>query len=113
MKKIWILIIGIIIGAVAGSIIITNKTNSNIFTAEKFNNNVYDLPGIKGWFYIDQENNEYLVQFYELGDYDYKCNDITEMKKILETYYIQKYNIKTDKAIAEVERIFNEINKGE
>lgn len=81
----------------------------DIFKVRKYNENVYDLVGIEGWFYINEEKNEYSIQFYELGDWDYECKNIKELKNILATYYIQKYDIETTEAIEKVNLIFDNI----
>lgn len=81
----------------------------DIFEVRKYNENVYDLVGIEGWFYINEEENEYSIQFYELGDWDYECKNIKELKNILATYYIQKYDIETTEAIEKVNLIFDNI----
>lgn len=81
----------------------------DIFEVRKYNENVYDLVGIEGWFYINEEENEYSIQFYELGDWDYECKNIKELKNILATYYIQKYDIETTEAIEKVNLIFSNI----
>lgn len=81
----------------------------DIFKVRKYNENVYDLVGIEGWFYINEEENEYSIQFYELGDWDYECKNIKELKNILATYYIQKYDIETTEAIEKVNLIFDNI----
>ena len=81
----------------------------DIFKVRKYNENVYDLVGIEGWFYINEEENEYSIQFYELGDWDYECKNIKELKNILATYYIQKYDIETTEAIEKVNLIFENI----
>ena len=81
----------------------------DIFKVRKYNENVYDLVGIEGWFYINEEKNEYSIQFYELGDWDYECKNIKELKNILATYYIQKYDIETTEAIEKVNLIFENI----
>ena len=59
--------------------------------------------------YINEEENEYSIQFYELGDWDYECKNIKELKNILATYYIQKYDIETTDAIEKVNLIFDNI----
>ena len=81
----------------------------DIFKVRKYNENIYDLVGIEGWFYINEEKNEYSIQFYELGDWDYECKNIKELKNILATYYIQKYDIETTEAIEKVNLIFSNI----
>lgn len=81
----------------------------DIFKVRKYNENIYDLVGIEGWFYINEEKNEYSIQFYELGDWDYECKNIKELKNILATYYIQKYDIETTEAIEKVNLIFDNI----
>lgn len=83
----------------------------DIFEVRKYNENVYDLVGIEGWFYINEEENEYSIQFYELGDWDYECKNIKELKNILATYYIQKYDIETTEAIEKVNLIFSNIKE--
>lgn len=81
----------------------------DIFEVRRYDENIYDLVGIEGWFYINEEENEYSIQFYELGDWDYECKNIKELKNILATYYIQKYDIETIEAIEKVNLIFDNI----
>lgn len=81
----------------------------DIFEVRRYDENIYDLVGIGGWFYINEEENEYSIQFYEMGDWDYECKNIKELKNILATYYIQKYDIETIEAIEKVNLIFENI----
>ena len=113
MKKIYpAILIGLLIFllSIFLYVIFVTFTTKNLFKVERYSENIYDLSGIKGWIYIDEENNEYSIQFYELGDYDYTCKDINELKNILITYYVQKYDFKTTEASAEVEKIFKSID---
>ena len=88
--------------------IVTNK-NTNIFEIKETEyNKVYELKD-KSWFIVDRENNNYIFQAVDLGDWDYQLSNETDLKKIIETYYINKYNVNEDRAITEVEKIFNNI----
>lgn len=93
----------------AVSITLSHSNNKNKFkVAETEYKNVYELKD-KSLFILDRQNNEYVFIPVELGDWDYTLNNETELKKIIETYYINKYNTNADYTIDKIEQIFNNI----
>lgn len=70
--------------------------------------NVYEFKDTT-WFIIDRQSNEYVFQPCELGDWDYELKNEEELKKIMATYFINKYDIEEHRAIQEVENILKEI----
>lgn len=101
-------IIGLIFGIMIGILQVDNK-NKDIFKVEKTEyTNVYELKD-KSWFILDKKENKYIFQAVELGDYDYKLNNETELKKIIAEYIINKYNVNENVAIQNVNNIFENI----
>lgn len=70
--------------------------------------NVYELKD-KSWFILDRENNKYIFQPIELGDYDYTLKSEKNLKNIIATYFINKYKMSEEKAIENVEKIFENL----
>lgn len=87
--------------------IVENVNTEDIFEVKKVDN-AYEMKD-KSWFILDKKNNKFIFQAIELGDWDYECKNIKELKNIVATYYIQKYNIETDIAIAKVNEIFESL----
>lgn len=101
-------IIGLIFGIMIGILQVDNK-NKDIFKVEKTEyTNVYEFKD-KSWFILDKKENKYIFQAVELGDYDYKLNNETELKKIIAEYIINKYNVNENVAIQNVNNIFENI----
>lgn len=53
---------------------------------------------------------KYVFQLVKLGDWDYEVENETQLKKIIATYFINKYNMNENKTIDKVEKIFENIN---
>lgn len=85
------------------------KKQENIFEINKTEyKNTYELKD-KSYFIIDKEKNLYLFQAVELGDWDIQVNNEEELKKVIETYFINKYNTETSKTIDKIEKVFENI----
>ena len=85
------------------------KENENIFEINKTEyQNTYELKD-KSCFIIDKKENLYLFQAIELGDWDIQVNNEEELKKVIETYFINKYDTETSKTIDEIEKFFENI----
>ena len=50
-----------------------------------------------------------LFQAVELGDYDYQLNNETELKNVIKTYFMNKYNTNEEETEKEIENIFKNI----
>lgn len=61
------------------------------------------------WFLLDREKGEYIFQPVELGDWDYEVENEIQLKKIIATYFINKYNMNENKTIDKVEKIFKNL----
>lgn len=61
------------------------------------------------WFLLDREKGKYVFQPVELGDWDYEVENETQLKKIIATYFINKYNMNENEAIEKVEKIFENL----
>lgn len=95
------------------SILITSfiiqETNEDKFEITKTEyNKVYELTD-KSWFLIDRENNKYIFQPVELGDWDYELNSEEELKNIIATYFINKYNTNENEIINNIDKVFKTI----
>lgn len=85
------------------------KEKENIFEINKTEyNNTYELKD-KSYFIIDKKENLYLFQASELGDWDIQVNNEEELKKVIETYFINKYDTETSKTIDKIEKFFENI----
>jgi hypothetical protein len=85
------------------------KEKENIFEINKTEyNNTYELKD-KSYFIVDKEENLYLFQAIELGDWDIQVNNEEELKKVIKTYFINKYDTETSKTIDEIEKFFENI----
>lgn len=88
---------------------IIQETNEDKFKITKTEyNKVYELTD-KSWFLIDRENNKYIFQPVELGDWDYELNSEEELKNIIATYFINKYNTNENEIINNIDKVFKTI----
>lgn len=88
---------------------IIQETNEDKFEITKTEyNKVYELTD-KSWFLIDRENNKYIFQPVELGDWDYELNSEEELKNIIVTYFINKYNTNENEIINNIDKVFKTI----
>lgn len=85
-----------------------NETNSIFSVSESEYKNVYFFQD-NSWFIIDRENEEYIFQPIELGDWDIELNSEKDLKNIMATYFINKYDIEEEKAIKEINNILGGI----
>ena len=91
------------------SITLCNSNNKNEFIIQKTEyKNVYELED-KSWFLIDKENNKYIFQSVELGDWDYELNSEEELRNIIATYFINKYNTNENESIKNINKVFKTI----
>lgn len=89
--------------------IIIQETNEDKFEITKTEyNKVYELTD-KSWFLIDRENNKYIFQPVELGDWDYELNSEEELRNIIATYFINKYNTNENEIINNIDKVFKTI----
>lgn len=102
------IIISLVIGLIIYLGIMKNNKNDCIEFTESEYKNVFYLED-NSWFILDRENQEYIFQPVELGDWDYELDTEKELKKILATYFINKYDLEEHRAIQEVENILKEI----
>ena len=85
---------------------IIQETNEDKFEITKTEyNKVYELTD-KSWFLIDRENNKYIFQPVELGDWDYELNSEEELKNIIATYFINKYNTNENEITSNIDKVF-------
>lgn len=87
---------------------VINKSKNVFEIKETEYNKVYELQD-NSWFIIDRENDKFIFQPIELGDWDYELKSEDELEKILATYFINKYNIEETKAIQEVNKMIGGI----
>lgn len=89
--------------------IISKNSNKNKFLIQETEyKNVYELED-KSWFLIDKENNKYIFQPVELGDWDYELNSEEELRDIIATYFINKYNTNENEIINNIDKVFKTI----
>ena len=89
--------------------IISDNSNKNKFSIRETEyKNVYELED-KSWFLIDKENNKYIFQPVELGDWDYELNSEEELRNIIATYFINKYNTNENEIINNIDKVFKTI----
>lgn len=89
--------------------IIFNNSNKNKFLIQETEyKNVYELED-KSWFLIDKENNKYIFQPVELGDWDYELNSEEELRNIIATYFINKYNTNENEITNNIDKVFKTI----
>lgn len=88
---------------------IIQETNEDKFKITKTEyNKVYEITD-KSWFLIDRENNKYIFQPVELGDWDYELNSEEELKNIIATYFINKYNTNENEITSNIDKVFKTI----
>ena len=88
---------------------IIQETNEDKFEITKTEyNKVYELTD-KSWFLIDRENNKYIFQPVELWDWDYELNSEEELKNIIATYFINKYNTNENEITSNIDKVFKTI----
>lgn len=85
-----------------------HSNTSEFLIQETEYKNVYELKD-KSWFLIDRENNKYIFQAIELGDWDYELNSEEELKNIIATYFINKYNTNENEIINNINKVFKTI----
>ncbi len=90
-------------------IIIIMFNSLNEIEIESNYENIYTFSD-DSWFLLDRENDKYVFQPIELGDWDYEVENETQLKKIIATYFINKYNMNENEAIEKIEKIFENIN---
>lgn len=91
------------------SITLCNSNNKNEFIIQKTEyKNIYELKD-KSWFLIDKENNKYIFQPVELGDWDYELNSEEELRNIIATYFINKYNTNENEILNNIDKVFKTI----
>lgn len=106
---ICMILIIILFTALLITFVIIPKTNENKFEITKTEyNKVYELTD-KSWFLIDKENNKYIFQPVELGNWSYTLNSETELKNIIATYFINKYNTNENEIINNIDKVFQTI----
>lgn len=89
--------------------IVISQINKNQFEIAKSEyKNVYEFQD-KSWFILDRENEYYIFQAVELGDYNYQLNNETELKNVIKTYFMNKYNTNEEETEKEIENIFKNI----
>lgn len=99
----------IVLMVLLGIALIAKNNEKNIFEIKSTNYaNVYDFQD-GSWFILDRNNNEYVFQPMELGDWDITLNNEEELKKVLSTYFMNKYNIDENTAIKNVNKILENI----
>lgn len=110
IKRISLIIFIILIITMTVVILIAqnNETNSIFSVSESEYKNVYFFQD-NSWFIIDRENEEYIFQPIELGDWDIELNSEKDLKNIMATYFINKYDIEEEKAIKEINNILGGI----
>lgn len=88
---------------------IIQETDEDKFEITKTEyNKIYELTD-KSWFLIDRENNKYIFQPVELGDWDYELNSEEELRNIIATYFINKYNTNENEIINNIDKVFQTI----
>lgn len=88
--------------------IIKNNKDDCIEITKSEYKNVFYLKD-NSWFILDRENQEYIFQPVELGDWDYELNTEKELKKILATYFINKYDLEETQTINKINEIFENL----
>lgn len=102
------IIISLVIGLIIYLGIMKNNKNDCIEFTESEYKNVFYLKD-NSWFILDRENQEYIFQPVELGDWDYELNTEKELKKILATYFINKYDLEETQTINKINEIFENL----
>lgn len=102
------IIISLVIGLIIYLGIMKNNKNDCIEFTESEYKNVFYLED-NSWFILDRENQEYIFQPVELGDWDYELDTEKELKKILATYFINKYDLEETQTINKINEIFENL----
>lgn len=102
------IIISLVIGLIIYLGIMKNNKSDCIEFTESEYKNVFYLKD-NSWFILDRENQEYIFQPVELGDWDYELNTEKELKKILATYFINKYDLEETQTINKINEIFENL----
>ena len=84
---------------------IVNNTNK-IFEVEYIGKSTYEFQD-GSWFICNDDEKEYIFQAVDLGDWDYNLDSKEDLKKIIATYFINKYNVDDDTAIKNINNIIN------
>lgn len=92
----------------AVSVTLYHSNTSKFLIQETEYKNVYELKD-KSWFLIDEENNKYIFQPVELGDWDYELNSEEELRNIIATYFINKYNTNENEILNNIDKVFKTI----
>mgnify|MGYP006918879936 CR=1 FL=1 len=92
----------------AVSVTLYHSNTNELLIQETEYKNVYELKD-KSWFLIDRENNKYIFQPIELGDWDYELNSEEELKNIIATYFMNKYNTNENEIINNINKVFKTI----
>ena len=85
---------------------IENENLKDLFEYKYVNYNAYEFQD-GSWFVCD--DNEYVFQPVELGDWNYELENKEQLRDIMATYFIYKYEVDTDVAIQEINRILEEV----
>lgn len=85
---------------------IENESLKNLFEYKYVNYNAYEFQDGSWFVYND---NEYVFQPVELGDWNYELENKEQLRDIMATYFIYKYEVDTDVAIHEINRILEEV----
>lgn len=85
---------------------IENENLKDLFEYKYVNYNAYEFQDGSWFVYND---NEYVFQPVELGDWNYELENKEQLRNIIATYFIYKYNVDTDVAIQEINKILEEV----
>ena len=85
---------------------IENGNLKDLFEYQYVNYTVYEFQD-GSWFVCN--DNEYIFQPVELGDWNYELENKEQLRDIMATYFIYKYEVDTDIAIQEINRILEEV----
>lgn len=85
---------------------IENENLKDLFEYKYVNYNAYEFQD-GSWFVCN--DNEYVFQPVELGDWNYELENKEQLRDIMATYFIYKYEVDTDVAIQEINRILEEV----
>ena len=85
---------------------IENENLKDLFEYKYVNYNAYEFQDGSWFVYND---NEYVFQPVELGDWNYELENKEQLRDIMATYFIYKYEVDTDVAIHEINRILEEV----
>lgn len=85
---------------------IENENLKDLFEYQYVNYNAYEFQD-GSWFVCN--DNEYVFQPVELGDWDYELENKEQLRNIMATYFIYKYKVDTDVAIQKINKILEEV----